>query len=208
MTLFSYISPLVPREESVPVAVRDGIVHLRPVRPGDTATIELVFAGMSAESRASRYMVPVPHLPASMRRALTAVDGCRHVAWTAVVDGSPVGIARYVRSSPRTAEIAFEVVDAHQGRGIGAALLDAVTTVAALNGVRRIQASVLPDNHSSLRLLAELGLLMRPEGGILEGESALTLMPRPRVDRPAVAAVAMRHRPGARDADRELALTG
>lgn len=196
MSTFRFLSPAV-HDDGVPAAVKGGVVDLRPLRPGDTDTLDLVVGGLSAESRESRYLTPLPRLTEGMRRALADVDGCAHVAWTAYVEGLPVGMARYVRTAPRTAEVAFEVADAHQGRGIGAALLDAVTTVAALNGVRRVSASVLPGNQASLRLLRQVGLHLRPHAGLLEGESPLALMATPRVDRPAVAAVALRHRPGA-----------
>ena len=195
MSLFRLLSAQ-HHDDCVRVAVRGGTAVLRPLLPGDTETLDGVFDGLSAASRISRFMAPLPRLTAGMRRALVQVDGCAHVAWAAYVDGRPVGIARYVRTEPRTAEVAFEVADAHQGRGIGAALVDAVTTVAALNGVRRLSASVLPGNESSLRLLRRIGLHLRPHAGLLEGEASLVLMSTPRVDRPAVAAVALRHRPG------------
>jgi L-amino acid N-acyltransferase YncA len=201
MAHFSLLSPLTAHDDSVPAAVSGGLtVALRPFRAGDTTTLDRVFDGLSSGSRASRFMTPVPRLTEAMRRVLADVDGCRHVAWAAWVETTPVGIARYVLTAPRTAEVAFEVTDAWQGKGVGGALLDTVTTVAALNGVRRVQASVTPDNHRSLRLLRQVGLRLHADGGLLEGESPLSLMPTPRVDRPAVAAVALRHRPGAQPA--------
>jgi GNAT superfamily N-acetyltransferase len=150
-----------------------------------------VFAGMSMPSRAARYLTPVVRLTPSMRRALSDVDGHDHVAWVAEVGGEPAALARYVRVGPCTVELALEVVDAQQGLGLGAAVLDAVTTVAVVRGFRRFQATLAADNHRSLRLLSELGLAPRASEGLLEGEAELRLLSRPRVDRASVARIAL-----------------
>ncbi|WP_432479644.1 GNAT family N-acetyltransferase [Nocardioides sp. GXQ0305] len=163
-----------------------GVVLLRPLGPGESAPLEAVFAAMSAESRHHRYLTGLPRLPAPMLAALTDVDGRRHVAWTAVLDGRPVGLARYVLEEPGVAEIAFEVADAHHGSGIGSALVDAVTTVAAAQGVRRLRAVVQPGNRASQRLLGRVGVPLTVSGGLLEGEGRLQLLDPALVDRAAV----------------------
>ena len=169
-----------------------GEVSLRPLRHGESAPLLAVFDGMSTASRADRYLTGTSRLLPSMVRALTDVDGHDHVAWLASVDDRPVGIARSVRVAPCTGELAFEVVDAQQGRGIGSVLADAVTTTALARGVRRVRATVLPGNTASLRLLRRLGVCLAWDEGVLEGEGALRLLPVPRVDRRAVLALAAR----------------
>lgn len=192
MSVFLFTSPLRLDGASVATRLRDGgAAELRPLAPGEVEPLQAVFEGLSPASRADRYLAGVPRLTGSMRSVLTAVDGHRHVAWLASVDGRPAGIARAIRVAPCTAEIAFEVVDEHQGRGLGIALLDAVTTVAAVSGIERLQASVLPSNHRSRQLLGRIGLHLRPADGLLEAEGPLRLLDPPRVDRPAVVRVAM-----------------
>src|SRR5580765_3633768 len=85
----------------------DGIT-IRPLRHGDTTTVATLFARLGARSREQRFCGAKPR-----------VAGDRHVL-VAFVDGdpTPAGMARLVRSG-RSAEIAFEVADAHQGAGIG-----------------------------------------------------------------------------------------
>jgi len=177
-----------------------GDVRLRPLHHGETAPLEAVFAGMSGAARELRYLTGLRSLPGPMVTALTDVDGHRHVAWTAVLGGRPVGIARYLLEEPGVAEIAFEVVDVHHGAGIGSALVDAVTTVAAAQGVRRVRALVRPGNRASLRLLQRLGVQLAVANGVLEGEGPLRLLDPARVDRAAVLALASsaawRIRPG------------
>ena len=169
---------------------------LRPLRPGETEPLLAVFEQLSPASRADRYLVGVPRLPSPMLKALVDVDGYRHVAWLATVAGRPAGIARYVRVGAESAEVAFEVADAHQGRGLGTVLLDTVTTVAAAHGVRRVQATVLPSNAPSLRLLARLGIPLTLNDGLLEGEGPLRLLDPARVDRRAVVDLATRQSTG------------
>ena len=177
---------LIAAGACVPAALRDGMAELRPLHAGEREPLRAVFAGLSPASRTDRYLTGVHHLTQAMEEALSAVDGRRHIAWLATVAGRPAGIARALHVAPATAELAFEVVDEHQGRGLGAALLDAVTTVAMMRGVRRVQATTLPSNHRSLRLFARMGLTLRASGGLLEGEAPLRLLEPPRVDRRAV----------------------
>ena len=177
----------------VAVQLRDGgLATVRPLRAGEVAPLLAVFDQMSSTSRANRFLVGLPALTGTMISALVAVDGRDHVAWLASVGDRPVGIARYIRVEPATAELALEVADAHHGRGVGTALLDAVTTLACVNGFRRVQAVVLPENRPSRRLLRKIGVPLRPSGPTLEGEGPLRLLDPPRVDRAAVVALAAR----------------
>lgn len=163
-----------------------GTVALRPLRRGEVDVVEAVFGTLSPRSRQQRFLVPTPRLTGTARRVLADVDGHDHVAWVALVEGRPVGTCRYVRTAPQTAELAFEVADAHHGRGIGTALLDAVTTVACARGVRRVEAVADPGNQASVALLARLGVRWCPEDGLLEGRGELRLLRPSRVDRRAV----------------------
>ena len=142
---------------------------------------------MSLASRYDRYLQGISTLTPGMTRTLTAVNGTDHVAWLATVNGRAAGIGRYVKVSSTGAEIAFEVVDEFHGRGLGAALLDTLTTVAAAAGVRTLQATVLGSNRRSRSLLDQVGLqLQRQGGGVLEADGPFHLMARPRVERPVV----------------------
>jgi GNAT superfamily N-acetyltransferase len=179
------------RGAGLTVPIRGGHATLRPLLSGEHDPLDAVFEGLSAASREARYLVPVPALTHAMRRVLTTVDGRCHLAWLASVDHRPAGIARVVAVAPGTAEIAYEVVDEHHGRGIGTVLVDAVTTAASVAGVRRLQASVHPGNRASIRLLDRLGIQLHHTDGLLEGEGGLRLLDPPRVDRQAVVRAAL-----------------
>jgi L-amino acid N-acyltransferase YncA len=187
-----------PREpEHVEVRLRDGgVAALRPLGHGESTPLLAVFDGMSAESRALRYLTGLPRLPATMLAMLTDVDDDHHVAWTASVGGEAAGVARYVRQAgcPTTAELAFEVVDRHHGRGLGTVLLDTITTVAAARGVRRVQGTLTPANTPSRHLLHRVGATSHLVDGLLEAEGRLRLLEPAAVDRAAVVRLACAER--------------
>jgi RimJ/RimL family protein N-acetyltransferase len=181
--------------QHVPITLRDGgAAAIRPLHAGEEAPLLAVFSQLSPRSRLYRYFVGISALSRGMISALVAVDGLDHVAWLASVDGEPVGIARYIRVGPATAEVALEIGDAHHGRGLGTALLDTVTTLASVNGVRRIEAAVLAENLPSRRLLGKFGVCLHATGSTLEGSGPLRLLDPSRVDRAAVVALAARDR--------------
>ena len=171
-----------------------GDVSLRPLGAGEDESLTAVFQGLSPISRKSRYLVDRPRLPGPMRRALLDVDGHRQVAWLASILDQPAGIGRYIRTGGDAAEVAFEVVDSQQGRGLGGVLLDAITTVAGDSGIRALHATVLPENLASIRLLSRLGMLFELRDGLLEGSARLRPLDPPHADQAQVIALARQAR--------------
>ncbi len=132
-------------------------LRVRPMRPDDGGHLDEVFAGMSAHSRYQRFHAPVRVLSPAMRTALLGLDGRTHVAFVAeACDGDgwrAVGVSRFVRTAPGEAELAVEVVDAWQGRGVGRQLLAALAARAEELGYHTLDAEVLLDNQAVLALL-------------------------------------------------------
>jgi len=128
-------------------------ILIRPLRRGDTATVQGIFERLGEESRRARYNGPKWRLGEKELRWLAAV-GLTHLAFVAWVDGDPepVAIARLVRFGG-SAEIAFEVADAYHGRGIGSALARLLVADARAAGIREITALVRSDNPAALALL-------------------------------------------------------
>jgi len=119
---------------------------------------------MSERSRRLRFHGPKPVLREAEIDRLVDV-GCRGreaVVATDLVTGTVVGTARFVRdqNDPRSAEIAFEVVDACQGQGVGGRLLSALGALARRDGIERFHAAVVPGNEPALTLLRRSGRLI------------------------------------------------
>lgn len=153
-------------------------VTLRLLTRHDRDLVEGVLAGLSPTSLEQRFLVPVARLPESVMRALTDVDGERHVAWAALRDGRPVGLGRYVRVGAHSAELAVEVVDQAQRRGIGSLLMARVVRSALAAGLTHFTAVVLPSNTAMVAALRHRGVRMAPTRGLLEVEAPLQLLVR------------------------------
>ena len=100
----------------------------------------------------------MPRLPEATLRRLVDVDGRRHVAVVATVEGQCIGIGRYVAlaSEPGVAEVAVTVTDRYQGRGIGRLLVEALRPAAVRAGLTTLICLVDPTNRPALRLLQSL----------------------------------------------------
>jgi GNAT superfamily N-acetyltransferase len=141
-------------------------IIVRPLRDGDTRTVQAVFERLGEASRRARFNGAKPRLAEDELCRLAAVDAMHHVL-VAYVDGDPdpVGLARLVRFAG-SAEIAFEVADGYQGRGIGSALTRELVGDARVAGVVEITALVRSDNPAAFAVLRRaLGRLeMRVDG--------------------------------------------
>jgi GNAT superfamily N-acetyltransferase len=151
-------------------------VWLRPLSCGETDVIEQVFTRMSAESRRLRFLAPVPRLTARALHRLADVDHDRHGCWVAFVDGAPVGLGRYVRlpDDPDAADVALEVVDDLQGKGLGTLLLATVVAAASDAGVRSLVWLADAANRPVRRLGLQHGAEIAIESGLVEGRAAVT----------------------------------
>ncbi len=144
-------------------STRDLRPRVRPLRPGEVDTLHRVFARLSARSVYLRFHTGMPHLSPSAATRLAAVVPGVHEAFVAERDGTALGVSRWIRypGVEGAAELAVEVVDAEQGRGVGSLLVRAAARAAAAAGVRDVLVHVHPDNARVL------GWVQRA-GGVLE----------------------------------------
>ena len=144
----------------------DGLT-IRILRNGDTATVATLFERLGFRSRERRFCGAKPRLSDRELQLLARVDETHHVL-VGYVDGDrePVGIARLVRTG-RSAEVAFEVADAYQGRGIGTTLTRVLAADARAAGITELQATVCGDNPPAVSLLSRVAqsLQVRWRGG-------------------------------------------
>jgi GNAT superfamily N-acetyltransferase len=149
----------------------DAIV-VRPLRSGERKPVLDVFSGLSERSRRLRFLAMKPRLPEHDLAYLVDVGCCGREAVAAVEQdsGRTLGIARFVRDEGAPeAEIAFEVIDEWQGRGLGRRLLAELRALALEQGILRFRALIAHGNQPAFALVHELGdLLSRryADGGV------------------------------------------
>jgi ribosomal protein S18 acetylase RimI-like enzyme len=144
----------------------DGLT-IRPLRDGDTETVATLFERLGAVSRERRFCGAKPRLGDRELAQLARVDAARHVLVGYVAgDPRPAGIARLVRDGS-SAEVAFEVADDHQGRGLGSILARELAADARAAGITTLVATVCGDNPRVVSLLARIAgsLQVRRRGG-------------------------------------------
>ena len=128
-------------------------ILVRPLRNGDIDTVLAVLHRLGERSRRKRFNGSKARLTEHELWQLALVDATHHVL-VAYVEGDPdpVAIARLVRDG-HGAEIAFEVANDYQQRGIGSALTEELLADARAAGITEITALVSSDNPAALALL-------------------------------------------------------
>jgi len=158
----------------VPLRRGSGLV-IRPLRNGDRETVTAVFEMLGETSRRMRFNGPKPRLSDLELEHLATVDATRHVLVGYLAGHArPIAIARLVRDGS-SAEIAFEVADEPQKRGIGSALTAELVADARAAGITEVTALVATENTAAVSLLRRvLGRLdVRFEGTELSVRAAL-----------------------------------
>jgi RimJ/RimL family protein N-acetyltransferase len=151
-----------------------GLAFLRPVRPDDAPALAALHARLTPESQFLRYFSARRSLPPAELLRSAQVDYRDRMAFVAFVQGLLVAYACYVRSAarPDSAEIAFQVDDAQQGRGLGTLLLEQLAAYGHERGLHRFTAAVLPFNRRMIEVFRDAGFPRRlhNEDRVLEVE--------------------------------------
>ena len=117
------------------------------------------FAGLSLESRYLRFFAPLTPGPALVRK-MSGGDGCTHAVVAVrggVIIGHGMAVDAVDQADPRggrATDAGVVVADAWQGKGVGSALMSALTEGAQARGVTSLSMDVLPGNHRMLALIA------------------------------------------------------
>jgi RimJ/RimL family protein N-acetyltransferase len=152
----------MPAAYSAHELTRDGRpVEIRALQPDDEADMLAAIGRTGAESLRRRFFAPRRAFSAQEKTFFMNIDFRNHVALVAVAeeDGRTaiIGGCRYVLVRPGVAEVAFVVVDAYQGQGIGSLLTRHLAGLARSAGLKQLVADVLPENRAMREVLNKFG---------------------------------------------------
>jgi ribosomal protein S18 acetylase RimI-like enzyme len=142
--------------------LRDGSqIEIRALRREDEAEMLAAVGKTSAQSLQRRFFAMKRHFSDKERNFFLNIDFKTHVALVALAEEASrkviVGGGRYIVFEPGRAEMAFVVVDAWQGRGIGSILMRHLVKIANGAGLQELTAEVLPENAAMLKVFGKFG---------------------------------------------------
>jgi acetate---CoA ligase (ADP-forming) len=177
---------IYPVHREADVVLRDGsTVHVRPARLADAPEIERLLKGLSDRSTWLRFFSGFPNLDKAVQWA-TEVDYKRRYGLVATsgAEARVVGHAGFERQPdhPDRAEVAMEITDAMQGKGLGTILLGQLAEAASQIGVQVLDAEVLPENHQMVKVFRDSGFPVKTHSlpGVLLIEFPTSLSPEAR----------------------------
>ncbi|NLE79525.1 MAG: GNAT family N-acetyltransferase [Rhodococcus sp.] len=153
-----------------------GAVSLRPIMPDDAERLIAFHGKLSERTRYLRYFGPYPTMSQRDVRNFTTVDHHNRVAFVVILGDEIIAVGRYERllgvGDGNSAEVAFVVADAHQGRGLGPILLEHLAGAAAENGLTKFVAEVLSENRNMVTVFREAGYQVSRtyDGGVVKLE--------------------------------------
>jgi len=148
-------------------------VEIRALKPDDRDALLAAIGRASTQSVFRRFFAAKRAFSEQEIAFFVNIDFIAHVALVAVTQengqAAIIGGARYIVTQPGTAEVAFTVIDAHQGQGLGAALMRHLVAIARTAGLSEFIAEVLPDNVRMLKVFEKAGvpLTTKHEGSVV-----------------------------------------
>lgn len=149
-----------PSEYELDVVLRDGGgARVRPITPADADLVTAFFEKLGPESRYYRFFRVKNTLEPEEVAHFTTVDYDDRMALIVLHEGEMIALGTYDREigDPDHAEVAFAVVDEHQGRGLGTRLLELLTVFARARGIKGFRAYVLGENRQMMRVFRNSG---------------------------------------------------
>jgi GNAT superfamily N-acetyltransferase len=153
---------MTPANYSAPEQLRDGRpVEIRALRPDDRSDMLAAIDRTGAQSLQRRFFATKRGFSEKEKAFFMDIDFVNHVALVAEIDENArraiIGGGRYIVTAPGEAEVAFVVVDAYQGQGIGALLTRHLVGLARAAGLKQLAADVLPENMAMRKVLGRFG---------------------------------------------------
>lgn len=149
---------------------RDGRpVEIRALRLDDREALMAAVGRSSSQSLYRRFFAMKRGFTEQEIAFFSNIDFISHVALVAVMDeggqSAIIGGGRYIVVQPGQAEVAFMVLDQHQGQGVGAKLLHHLMVIAREAGLTELVAEVLSDNVPMMTVFERSGVPLRKAHG-------------------------------------------
>jgi len=169
------------------VTLRDGVIYrLRFLHTGDVGCLQDFFYTHTPDTIHSRYGYMLKEMTPQRALELVGVDQERDPA-LGIFSGPPDkeflhAVGRYcLDSDGRSAELAFVVGENKRGLGMATVLLQELTKLASDHGLRKLWASVAPENVPMLSIFRKHHFRGKREAssGNLRLEKNLPAKPRP-----------------------------
>src|SRR5258707_6338166 len=147
--------------------LRDGReVEIRALRPDDKDDMLAAVGRTGMKSLQRRFFAVKRGFSEKEIAFFMNIDFSNHVALIALADEDGrrviIGGGRYIVVEPGRAEIAFVVIDAYQGQGIGTLLMRHLAAIARSAGLKELIAEVLPENMAMRKVFSKFRFEHRP----------------------------------------------
>jgi acetate---CoA ligase (ADP-forming) len=145
------------------VLLKDGQgVFLKPATEKDISLVGTFMKRISRESLRMRFMASISEVSSTTIKNLCSGDFKQAGCLLAIIGEDKykrvIGLGNYIATgNGHTAEVAFLIEDAYQGRGISTILLERLAGLAAANGFIDFEAEVLPDNQPMMNVFKSSG---------------------------------------------------
>ena len=144
------------------------VVELGRIDPQDRERLLNGFKRISKKTNIARFHTFKKEITEDEIRYLLSLDNVNQLAVGAIDPDSQdigIGLARYVRSEPDSAEaaVAIIIIDAYQGKGLGKILYTELMKEAYRNNIRTFINYVKKDNQAMIQLLKSLGAVKHLE---------------------------------------------
>ena len=151
-------------------SLRDGrAVEIRALQPDDKDDMLAAISRTGMESMQRRFFAVKRGFSEKEIAYFMNIDFTNHVALVALAEEEGrkviIGGGRYIVVEPGQAEIAFVVIDAYQGQGLGTTLMRHLAIIARKAGLKALVAEVLPENTAMRKVFSKFGFTHRPGRG-------------------------------------------